>query len=55
MVCFYNDTSLPFIGKEDSHLLQHISTTKVVLSIFLTLDLEAKKSKKYRKNKIQVL
>jgi hypothetical protein len=26
---FYNDTPLPFIGKGDSHLLQHILTTKV--------------------------
>jgi len=29
MAYFYNDTPLPFIGKGDSHLLQHISTTKV--------------------------
>ena len=29
MAYFYNDTSLPFIGKGDSHLLQHIPTTKV--------------------------
>jgi hypothetical protein len=29
MACFYNDTPLPFIGKGDSHLLQHLLTTKV--------------------------
>jgi hypothetical protein len=29
MTCFYNDTPFPFIGKGDSHVLQHILTTKV--------------------------
>jgi len=29
MACFYNDTPLSFIGKGDSHFLQHILTIKV--------------------------
>ena len=55
MAYFYNDTPLPFIGKGDSHLLQHLLNTKVDAEHIPNTRLEAKESKKCMKSKIQVL
>ena len=55
MAYFYNDTPLPYIGKGDSHLLQHLPNTKVNAEYIPNTRLEAKESKKYRKSKIQVV